>query len=287
MSCALAIGDSKLHVAVHPCQVWSVLVTDPRVRAAYAEGAGVYRIVPAAVAIPQTVDDVVSLVRQAAASKIALIPRGAGSGMPGGNVGSGIIADLSIGFAELVIEAQAQVARAGASVTWSEVNEAARPYGLRLPPDPSSGAFATSGGMVATNAAGPRSVRYGSMRRWVEGLEVVEVDGTVRTVKRGAGSGTRFALTSDDRRLITDRFPKTRKNSSGYALDRFAESGDEVDLFVGSEGTLGIVTEVQWKLDPIPPHTAGAALGFADLESMSEAVRYLVSLTPSAIELLD
>src|SRR5947209_10064257 len=120
MSCALAIGDSKLHVAVHPCQVWSVLVTDPRVRAAYAEGAGVYRIVPAAVAIPQTVDDVVSLVRQAAASKIALIPRGAGSGMPGGNVGSGIIADLSIGFAELVIEAQAQVARAGASVTWSE-----------------------------------------------------------------------------------------------------------------------------------------------------------------------
>src|SRR5438876_4942067 len=242
MSCALAIRDSKLHVVVHPCQVWSVLVTDPRVRAAYAEGAGVYRIVPAAVAIPQTVADVVSLVRQATASKTPLIPRGAGSGMPGGNVGSGIIADLSIGFAELVIDTHAHVARAGASVTWSRVNEAARPYGLRLPPDPSSGAFATSGGMVATNAAGPRTVRYGSMRRWVEGLEVVEVDGTVRTVKRGAGSGARFALTPDDRRLITDRFPKTRKNSSGYALDRFAESGDEVDLFVGSEGTLGIVT---------------------------------------------
>src|SRR5438552_3330409 len=162
MSCALAIGDSKLHVAVHPCQVWSVLVTDPRVRAAYAEGAGVYRIVPAAVAIPQTVADVVSLVRQATASKTPLIPRGAGSGMPGSNVGSGIIADLSIGFAELGI-----------------------------------------------------------------------------------------------------------------------------DLLIGAEGTLGIVTAVHWKLDPIPPDIAGAALGFAGLEAMADAVPYLVSLNPSAIELLD
>src|SRR2546421_1796498 len=103
MSCALAIGDSKLHVAVHPCQVWDVLVTDPRVRAAYAEGAGVYRIVPTAVVIPETVDDVVALVRQAAASGMALIPRGAGSGMPGGNVGAGVLVDLSIGFADLAV----------------------------------------------------------------------------------------------------------------------------------------------------------------------------------------
>jgi FAD/FMN-containing dehydrogenase len=263
-----------------------VLVTDPRVRAAYAEGAGVYRIVPAAVAIPQTVADVVSLVRQATASKTPLIPRGAGSGMPGGNVGSGIIADLSIGFTELVIDSHAHVARAGASVTWSQVNEAARPYGVRLPPDPSSGAFATSGGMVATNAAGPRTVRYGSMRRWVVGLDVVEADGTVRTVARGQPSA-RFTLTAADRRLVAERFPKTRKNSSGYALDHFAETGDEIDLLIGAEGTLGIVTAVHWKLDPIPPDIAGAALGFAGLEAMADAVPYLVSLNPSAIELLD
>ena len=264
-----------------------MLVTDPRVRAAYAEGAGVYRIVPAAVAIPQNIDDVVSLVRRATESQMALIPRGAGSGMPGGNVGSGVIVDLSIGFAELVVDAHARVARAGASVTWTEVNEALRPHGLRLPPDPSSGAFATSGGMVATNAAGPRSVRYGSVRPWVEALEVVGADGTVRTVARGAGSGERFTLTPDTRHLIAERFPKTRKNSSGYALDRFAETDDEVDLLIGSEGTLGIVTAVHWKVDPIPPGIAGAALGFADLEAMTGAIPYLVSLNPSAIELLD
>jgi FAD/FMN-containing dehydrogenase len=264
-----------------------VFDTDLRVRAAYAEGAGIYRIVPAAVAIPKNTDDVAALVRQAAQSKLALVPRGAGSGMPGGNVGPGVIVDLSAAFPELTVDPQRRIARAGASVTWAQVNEAARPYGLRLPPDPSSGAFATSGGMVATNAAGPRTVQYGSVRRWVEGLEVVEADGTVRTVMRDAGGGMRLALTPETRHLISSRYPKTRKNSSGYALDRFAETGDEIDLLVGSEGTLVIVTAVHWRLDPIPPGIAGAALGFADLESLAEAVPHLVSLQPSALELLD
>ena len=264
-----------------------MLVTDARVRAAYAEGAGIYRILPAAVAIPENQDDVVALVQQARESKLALIPRGAGSGMPGGNVGNGVIVDLSTGFSHLAVDPHSRRARAGASVSWAEVNDAAKPYGLRLPPDPSSGAFATSGGMVATNAAGPRTVRYGSVRPWIEALEIVGADGTVRVIRRGMGNGEKFALTADDRRLIADRFPKTRKNSSGYALDRFADSGDEIDLLVGSEGTLAIVTEVHWRLDPIPPDGAGAALGFADLESMAEAVPYLVSLKPSALELLD
>jgi FAD/FMN-containing dehydrogenase len=207
--------------------------------------------------------------------------------MPGGNVGPGIIADLSTGFPDLTIDPNRRVARAGASVTWAQLNEAARPHGLRLPPDPSSGLFATSGGMVSTNAAGPRSVRYGSVRNWVEALEIVEADGAVRNVERGAGSGERFALTPATRRLVADRFPKTRKNSSGYALDRFAETGDELDLLVGSEGTLAIVTAVHWRLDPIPADIAGAALGFPDLESMTEAVAHIVSLKPTAVELLD
>ena len=264
-----------------------MLVTDARVRAAYAEGAGIYRILPAAVALPENQDDVVALVREARESHLPLIPRGAGSGMPGGNVGHGVIVDLSTGFSDLVIDPQRRSARAGASVTWAEVNAAAKPYGLRLPPDPSSGAFATSGGMVATNAAGPRTVRYGSVRKWVEALEIVGADGEIRTVKRGARSTEQYALTPDTRHLIAERFPKTRKASSGYALDRFAESGDEIDLLIGSEGTLAIITAVHWRLDPIPPDVAGAALGFADLESMAEAVPYLVSLNPSALELLD
>jgi len=95
------------------------------------------------------------------------------------------------------------------------------------------------------------------------------------------------ALTADGRRLIAEHFPKTRKNSSGYALDRFAESGDELDLLIGSEGTLAFITAVHWRLDPIPPDLAGVALGFNDLAALGEAVPFLVSLNPSAVELLD
>jgi FAD/FMN-containing dehydrogenase len=264
-----------------------VFLTDPRIRAAYAEGAGAYRIVPDAVAIPHTTADVVAIVRRALESRTALIPRGAGSGMAGGNVGAAAIVDMSTGFSALTIDPNSRTARAGASVSWAAVNAAAKPYGLRLPPDPSSGLFATSGGMVATNAAGPRTVRYGSVRKWVEALEVVGADGEMRIVRRGAGRGERFHLTPDARHLVADHFPRTPKSSSGYALDHFAESGDEVDLLVGSEGTLAIITEVQWKLAPIPPDIAGAVLGFADLAAMAEAVLSLVSLQPSALELLD
>jgi FAD/FMN-containing dehydrogenase len=263
------------------------LLTDARTRAAYSEGAGIYRIIPAAVAIPGDAQELAALVRWAGETRTPLIPRGAGSGMPGGNVGAGVMVDLSQGFTSLAVDPNARIARAGASVTWAQVTDAAKPYGLRLPPDPSSGAFATSGGMVATNAAGPRSVRYGSVRRWIDAVEIIGADGEARTVRRGAGGGERFSLTADSRRLITAHFPKTRKNSSGYALDRFAESGDELDLFIGSEGTLGFVTAVHWRLDPIPPDLAGVALGFPDLAALAEAVPFLVSLNPSALELLD
>jgi FAD/FMN-containing dehydrogenase len=256
-------------------------------RAAYAEGAGVYRIIPAAVAVPRGVEELQRLVRRAATSGVPLVPRGAGSGMAGGNVGQGVVVDLTQGFRWIAPDWSRQTVWAGASTTWAELAAAGLPFGLRLPPDPSSGAFATSGGMVATNAAGPRSVRSGSVRNWVEAIEIIEADGEPRRVKRGDGRGERFVLSPHKRKLVEARFPRTSKNSAGYALDKYASSGDELDLLIGSEGTLAFVTAVEWRLEPIPADSAGVALGFDRLEQLVEAVPYLVALNPSAVELLD
>ena len=263
------------------------LLTDFRARASYAEGAGIYRIVPAGVAIPRSLEELQQLVRWATASRTPLVPRGAGSGMPGGNVGRGVIVDLSQGFGSMAPDWRQRSVWVGASVTWAQVNDAARPFGLRLPPDPSSGAFATSGGMVATNAAGPRSVRWGSVRNWVGAVEIVETSGATRRVERGVQGTAPWHLEPAARASVRERFPRTRKNSSGYALDRYAESSDELDLLIGSEGTLALVTAVQWRLDPTPPDVGGAILGFGSLEALAEAVPYLVALNPSAVELLD
>ncbi|PYO96951.1 MAG: hypothetical protein DMD60_08570 [Gemmatimonadetes bacterium] len=271
------------------------LLTDLRIRAAYSEGAGIYRVLPAAVAVPRGVEELQALVRWAGASGTPLVPRGAGSGMAGGSVGRGTVVDLSQGFHWTAPDWARRRLWAGASVTWAELAAAARPFGLRLPPDPSSGAFATSGGMVATNAAGPRSVRCGSVRSWIEAVEVIEADGTARRIIRGArspkgvpaGPGERFALSPEQRHLVAARFPTTRKNSAGYALDRYVDSGDELDLLIGSEGTLVFITAVEWRLEPIPTDVAGAALGFGDLRQLAEAVPYLLALNPSAVELLD
>src|SRR5207253_9032620 len=132
--------------------------------------------------------------------------------MPGGAVGRGIIVDLSQGFHWVVPDWPGRTVWVGASVTGAQIGDCARPHGLRLAPDPSSGAFATSGGLTATNAAGPRSVRCGSVRAWVDAVEIVEADGTARRVTRGAGRWERFVVSPDQRRLVDARFPKTRKN---------------------------------------------------------------------------
>jgi len=152
--------------------------TDDTARALYSEGAGIYRVLPAAVAVPRDVDDLVALVRWTRQTGMPLVPRGAGSGMAGGNVGPGVVVDLTQGFAEPpAIDAAARTARAGAAVIYRTLCDAAAVHGLVLPPDPASGKFCTLGGMVGTNAAGPHTLKYGAMRRWVRALEFVTADG--------------------------------------------------------------------------------------------------------------
>ncbi|HKN57575.1 MAG TPA: FAD-binding protein, partial [Gemmatimonadaceae bacterium] len=126
---------------------------DELARAIYSEAAGIARAIPSAVAVPVDAEDVVVLVKWAAQSGTSLIPRGSGSSMSGGAVGSGVVVDLSRINHLGRIDERDRTVWAEPGVLWSTLDVAARRKGLRFPVDPSSGNFCTLGGMVSTNAA--------------------------------------------------------------------------------------------------------------------------------------
>jgi FAD/FMN-containing dehydrogenase len=215
--------------------------------------------------------------------------------MAGGNIGGGVVVDLGVlDGAPMTVHDGARRAVAGSAVTLRALGEDARKRGLRLPPDPSSARFATLGGMVSTNASGPRSIAAGSVRRWVEAIEMITPDGLPLLLRRGerpmvTPTIERFCREAEPalraaEGLIRDRFPRTLKNSSGYALDQWLDSGDLLDLVVGAEGTLGFVTRTEWRLAPVPREYGGVRAALGNIGALGEIVAELRELSPSAVE---
>ena len=266
-------------------------------RAVYAEGAGIARALPLSVAVPADADDVSQLVGWAADRGVALIARGSGSGMAGGAVGHGVIADLSRLSAIGDVDVGRRRVWTGPGALRGAIEAAARTHGLRFPVDPSSGAFCTVGGMAATNAAGARTLRYGATRDWVTAAECVFSDGSRVVVRRGENPGSRplalerfFSSVAPRARSALPSLlerPGVRKESSGYALAEFVRSGDVLDVILGSEGTLCLITAVELALDAIPGATASVLAAFPSLESAVEGARASREGGASASELLD
>jgi FAD/FMN-containing dehydrogenase len=271
---------------------------DELARAVYSEAAGIGRAIPAAVAVPVDAEDVVALVKWAAETGTSLIPRGSGSSMSGGAIGNGVVVDLSRINHLSRIDERDRTVWTEPGVLWSTLDVAARRKGLRLPVDPSSGNFCTLGGMVATNAGGPHSLRYGATRSWVNALDCVFSDGDRAVINRGEpppkriGAISRFLrdvhgeiVSSDKRRAIAHL--GVRKESSGYAIHDYATKADLVDLLVGSEGTLAIIVGIQLTLSPVPTATSSVVGSFPSLEQATAAATKAVEAGASACELLD
>jgi len=271
---------------------------DELARAVYSEAAGIARAMPAAVAVPVDAEDVVSLVKWAAETGSSLIPRGSGSSMSGGAIGNGVILDLSRISRLGRIDERSRTVWADAGVLWSTLDVAARRRGLRFPVDPLSGSFCTIGGMVATNASGAHTLRYGSTRAWVNAIDCVFSDGDRAVITRGEPPPKRVEaiarfmrevhgtiVASDKRRPIWHE--GVRKESSGYAIHDYATKAELVDLLVGSEGTLAIIVAVQLSLSPIPAATSSVLGSFPSLEEATAAATKAVAVGASTCELLD
>jgi len=190
---------------------------------------------------------------------IPVTPRGAGHGYVGGcvPVRGGLVLALDGLNRIKEISAADFVAVVEPGVRTAALQEAVERLGLFYPPDPASRADCSLGGNIATNAGGPRCLKYGVTRDYVLGLEVVLADGTV--VQLGS---------------------RTHKNKSGFDLWRF---------FVGSEGLLGVITEATLKLLPRPPERAALAVGFATMKEATSAIRniFAAGFLPCALEVAD
>ncbi len=201
--------------------------------------------------------DVQAVMRFATAHRVPVVPRGAGSGLSGGATATEGCIVLSLEkLRGCEIDAAAQVAVAGAGLLNGELKAAARERGLWYPPDPSSYEFCSIGGNLATNAGGLCCVKYGVTTDYVLGADVVLADGTL--LRLGG---------------------RTIKDVAGYDLKR---------LFVGSEGTLGVVTSATLRLRALPPPAVTVVATFPDVESAGRAVTAVVAgARPSTLELMD
>ena len=206
----------------------------------------------------ETAEQVSKILQLANRESVPVVPRGAGTGLSGMAVPirGGIILDLSRMNRIIRISIEDRLAIVQPGVVYADLEKALIPYGFFFPPDPASGKVSTLGGNVATNAGGLKGAKYGTTRDYVLGLQVVLPDG--RIMKTGS---------------------RAMKSVSGYDLTR---------LFVGSEGTLGVVTEIILKINPKPIAASTALATFDDLEDAGRAINEIMhsGIIPSALEIL-
>ena len=285
----------------------------------YSSDASIYQMRPLGVVRPRNTADVVACVRFAAERQIPLHARGAGTGLAGESLGSGLILDFSA-YMRRILHTDETTVRVQAGAVLGMLNGHLKRTGRMFGPDPAMSHVTTMGSVVAIDAAGSHWPRYGSARQQVQSLKVVLANGEVAELSRhdlqesqGSDSPpedsgqTEFenplgechsvqdlasrvsTLIGREADLITAHTPRSRVNRSGYVLGDVLED-DQVHLarlLTGSEGTLGLITEVTVSTEAIPVCRGAALLLFESLERAARAVQEIIPMQPSACDLMD
>src|SRR5438445_6563152 len=273
---------------------------------AYSVDASIYKVVPKAVVTAETEDDIAATVAYAVSAGVPITPRAAGTNLTGSAVGGGMILDCGRMNRILELNVEERWVRVQPGLNLNEFNKKLEPHGLMFGPDPSSRDMCKLGGMLANNSAGPHTLRYGSVKDNVHAIRIhlttgawlaaeVLADGDPATsalLEAHPPLAETLALVRKHADLIRSRKPKVTKNSTGYNLFGLVDGLDQgvVDLpklFVGSEGTLGVISEATLKLVEKPTATATALIHFQHLEDIGQAVFDLLPLTPMALEVMD
>lgn len=234
----------------------------------------------ARVALPESADEVAEILRAASAERTPVTISGAGTGIVGGRVPFGgvvLATDRLNRIKEISRDESCGRAVAEAGVMLSDFQRSVEAEGLLYPPDPTERSCYL-GGSVATNASGARTFKYGPTRNYISRLKVALATGDLLNISRGEihadTSGHLIIPLSNGRkieaRLPSYRMPQTRKHASGYFV---AEGMDAIDLFIGSEGTLGVITEVEARLLPVSESVLSGVAFFEVEENLLAFVR--------------
>ena len=284
------------------------VVFDEINRTIYSSAASLYRVKPLGIVKPKHSKDIITVVKYAAQRGIPITPRGGGTSRAGNEVGEGILLDFTK-YMNNILEFNRQEGwvRVQPGLILASLNKFLKPLHLFFPIDPSTKDHCTLGGMIANNSSGPHAVKYGATRDYVLSLEVVLsngetiVTGPVSQDEKSTGKskdsdtleGKIYSvmpnLLKQYRKPLEEEKPLTMKNSSGYDLWKLQGNGwlDLTSLLVGSEGTLGIISEAKLRLAPLTGKALGGLIYFDDLDHVGTATQKILELSPAMVEIVE
>ena len=257
------------------------LFVEPHHLRYYSVDASGYCVKPSAVAFPGTAEDVAGLVRRAISGGTSVTARGGGTGLVGGSLNRGIILDMS-GFRKVRINED--TADAGPGVPRGMLDEMLEGSSRFFAPNPSVGRYCTIGGMVATNASGSRSLKYGSTLDNLEEVTLVDGRGDIITLPQNKDYSVQVARICGKADL--ESYPATTKNSCGYRLDAVPTAAESHRVVAASEGTLGVIISARLRTFPEPRERRLVVIGYDSELEAAEDCAGIVRHRPSALEVV-
>lgn len=278
---------------------------DPDILERYSRDASLFSLTPQAVVFPNSVADIQTAVRYAGShAGISLTVRSGGSDMTGGPLTESVVLDVSKHLNNLV-RFQGHHATVQPGMFYRDFEKQMLTKNLLLPSYPASKNLCTVGGMVANNSGGEKTLAYGKTERYVEALRVVLADGNEyefapldmtalsQKTKLRSFEGQLYRqlarLIGKNRKLVARARPQVSKNSSGYNLWDIYHDGlfDITKLFVGSQGTLGIITEITFRLITPKPHSRLLVIFLRDIEHLADIIQRVLRYSPESFESYD
>jgi len=266
-----------------------IIDTSTLTRALYSSDASLYRVAPQAVARPRTTDELIAVVRAALEIGMPITARGAGTSCAGNAVGPGLVIDVARHLTKIhSIDETSRTAVIDPGVVQEQLQVAARSFGLRLGPDPSTSTRCTVGGMIGNNACGPRALGYGRMADNVVSLDIIT--GTGELVTLGTDDLPELRnLVASNLGIIRTEFGTFSRQVSGYSLEHLLPENrfDTPRFFAGTEGTLGVIVRATVQLVADAPERLMVALGYPTMPDAGDDISRLLQFSPTACEGLD